>query len=909
MWSASQPPPHARTSGVSFTMGGDAPAPGGLTGGHGGADHGGEPPIAPEFFSEALDAAMALVHADGGELATLDDTRQRLVLRARRTRPRLDSTFGSMGAIGSPSRISQPLLGNMPMRGGMSAPIAPIGGPMAGPMGGPMGDIDQQATDLLPGVMLTRTYRPGERLIGYTWQRGEAVIMRGEDCRMLPGGTAPADPDAPWHLAVPIHRPGPFSSPRASRQIIGVIALHNRDPLWQFSARDVELLTLHADRVAGSMKANEMAWLNEGQAALLDVLRGHTGSMPEMPGLYLHIRDVVRRLIDAPSFGLLKYDQSREEALFALAERDGRPAVTAPFAAVRGPRWWQAAYRGQMVCVTAPEDFALHPEYGVLGFGGEEPVQSLMAAPLMLGKTLLGAIVAGSPRADAYPPEHVKLFETLARSAAVVIENAELNARTIHALQQQRIKTDQLGILNNSALTLNVSLDLPTTLRKLARLAKGLTDAQMCRVLLLNDDGSAFVSRATNLDRDRPPAAGGPLEAGPAAGEDAGESVELPWGWRDLGRQLGTQQYVYWEDLTSEWNAGTPLGALLADERIATSLVMPIVVPERERPHDLAAVTALAAHERPEEAQRVETLGALWVYSPGVRHTFPAEQIVLLEGLASQAAIAITNAKLFRQVEQAYERQKELDRYKDEFILTVSHEFRTPLTAIDGYVGLIGRHGPNLPKEKLEQFAQEIRLATTQLASMINMLADANRMTNQQLQLTLRPVHLLTVAQTATRQQPPQSQTRIQVAVDPEIWVPADPERLNQVVSNLLSNALKYSPEGMPCEISARAETREALARAGRPHAAAEGAPARWVVVTVSDHGEGVAPEDQPRLFQKFVRLPRSLVTSVRGTGLGLWICRQYVEAMGGDIWVESALNDGSRFRFCLPLAAPPQGA
>jgi signal transduction histidine kinase len=191
---------------------------------------------------------------------------------------------------------------------------------------------------------------------------------------------------------------------------------------------------------------------------------------------------------------------------------------------------------------------------------------------------------------------------------------------------------------------------------------------------------------------------------------------------------------------------------------------------------------------------------------------------------------------------------------------------------------------------------------------MINMLADANRMTSQQLQLTLRPVHLLTVAQTATRQQPPQSQARVQVSVEPEIWVPADLERLNQVVSNLLSNALKYSPEMMPCEISARVESREALVRAGRLHAA-EGAPTHWVVVTVTDHGEGVAPEDQPRLFQKFVRLPRSLVTSVRGTGLGLWICRQYVEAMGGDIWVESMVNEGSRFRFCLPLAAPPAGA
>jgi signal transduction histidine kinase len=795
----------------------------------------------------------------------------------------METTLGGIGTIGGASRISQPLLAGAGMR-----PVA--------------GGIDEQSTDLLPGVLLTRTYRPGERLIGYTWQRGDAVIMRGDECRALYGGTAPADADAPWHLAVPIHRPGPFSAPRASRHIIGVIALHNRDPLWQFSQRDIELLTLHADRVAGSMKANELAWLNEGQAALLDVLRGAGGSMPELPGLYLRVRDVVRRLIDAPSFGLLKYDPLRDEVLFALAERDERAVATAPFSSAAAPRWWQQARAGRMVCVTAPEDYAQHRDYCVLGFGGDEPVLSLMAAPLLAGKTLMGAIVAGSPRADAYPPEHVRLFETVARSAAVVIENAELSAKNIRALLQQRVKAEQLSVLNNSALTLNASLDLQVTLRQLARQAKGLTDAQMCRVFMLNEDGKTFVSRATNLDRERP---------GPGVGHDSGalasdaleDGVEIPWEWRQLGHLLRTQPWVDMDDLASEWHASTSLGRMLAEERVSAALVIPIVAPEREH------TSELAVEQHAQRAQRVQTLGALFVYTPGARHAFPAEQIVLLEGLASQAAIAITNAQLFRQVEQAYERQKELDRYKDEFILTVSHEFRTPLTAIDGYVGLIGRHGSNLPKEKLEQFAQEIRLATTQLANMINMLADANRMTSQDLELTLRPVHLQAVAQTATRHQPPQSQTRIHVVVDPSLWVPADQERLNQVVSNLLSNALKYSPEDQPCEVTARIESRELLARAGRVHAAADGAAARWVVLTVADHGDGVAAEDQSRLFQKFVRLPRSLTTTVRGTGLGLWICRQYIEAMGGDIWVDSALNEGSRFSFSLPLIAPPAGA
>jgi signal transduction histidine kinase len=98
--------------------------------------------------------------------------------------------------------------------------------------------------------------------------------------------------------------------------------------------------------------------------------------------------------------------------------------------------------------------------------------------------------------------------------------------------------------------------------------------------------------------------------------------------------------------------------------------------------------------------------------------------------------------------------------------------------------------------------------------------------------------------------------------------------------------------------------TRDALAAQNRPHAKAEDAPERWVVVGVQDGGPGIAPEDQDKLFHKFVRLSRSLTTSVRGTGLGLWICRQYVEAMGGDIWVESEFGKGAHFQFSLPYTA-----
>lgn len=884
---APTPPPSQRPSGVPASAGSDMSHPGtgylghtsahavpassgGLNGGALGAPRLSHPPapevpgvrpLDPAFFGDALDAAMALVHADSGELATLDDSRQRLVLRARRTRARMDGGLGAFGARGPashPMRVSQTSLGQNALT-----------------YGDPLADIEQQATDLLPGILLTRTYRPGERLIGHTWQRGEPVIMRGEDCRALPGGMAPADQDAPWHLAVPIIRTGSFVRPRAGRQIVGVIAVHNRDPHWSFSPRDIELLVLHADRVASSMEAAELARQTEGQAALLEVLRGTGSPSPDLPSLYVRVREVVGQLVDVSSFALLLLEPRSEELVFAVVERGGQSLSLPPLAVSAAPGWWSVVRRGRVLCISAPEDRAARPDLCVLGWGGNEAVQSLLAAPLVVGNTLLGAIVAGCPQADAYAPEQARLFETVARSAAIVIENAQLADETRRHLLQAHAKSEQLAAINNAVLTLNSSLDLDTTLRHLVHQAKALTSAQVCVAFLLDDAGEELVARATNLDLASDPTSGGATRPTVSLGE-----VRVPLKWRGVGGAVAREQFIVLDGLDSDYD-DSPLGRLLAQERVASVLVLPVV-------------------------HQGSPIGALAVYTPGQRHNFPPEEISLLQGLASQAAVAVSNARLYHQLERAYERQKELDRYKDEFILTVSHEFRTPLTAIEGYVSLIGRHADRLQREKLEEFAEQIHTATTQLAGMITMLADANRMSSQVLNLALRPVNLRETVETAVRQYPPESVARIDDAVPPDCWVPADGERLRLVISNLVSNALKYSPAHEPCVVTAAREQRGSLARRGVPVATGSGAPESWVVVSVVDRGEGIAPEDQANLFQKFVRLTRSLTTPVRGTGLGLWICRQYVEAMGGSIWVESEIGKGSAFRFCLPAAGPP---
>ncbi len=821
-----------------------------------------------DFFAEALDGAMALVRADGGEIATLDDTRQVLVSRARRTTPLLET---SSPALGIPAHHSQPLAPKPTLAGG--SPSASYGG---GPFApgltalkdetSPLDEIEVQSTQLLPATLSRRTYRKGERLIGYTWEQGDVVVLPGDKCRELPGGTAPSDAEAAWHLAVPIFQPGSLATSRSSTNIIGVIAVYNKEELWSFSTRDIQVLSLHADRTARAMHAAELVRQNQSQADLLNLLGVDAGDSGQH-AIYQHLRDLVRQMIDAPSFAVLLYHARQDEVSFELAERDGLAVSVGRFPATALPPWWGPVRTRHTICISAPEDRALRPEYCVLGWGDDHPVQSILAAPLMVRNECIGAVVAGSPRPDVYAPEHARLFATIGQSAAVVIQNALLNEERRVSHRKTRAKEHQLSVLNNAVMTLNASLDLDETLRALVGQAAHLTQAHVCSVLLLNESGDWLIGQAANAAVE---GAQTPLH-----------QTRLSPDWRGLHDALRGGQFLLLDHLDLEWEDDTDSGRFLAEQRVQSCLVMPIV--HKETP-----------------------LGILMAYSPGQRYHFPSEEIVLLQGLASQAAVAISNARLYQRLERAYEQQKELDRLKDEFILTVSHEFRTPVTAIDGYVTLISKHGHKLDHEKLDQFASEIRQATNQLMGMVNMLHDANSLSNQPVQMVIQPVNVRAAAERAIQALAPEAKARMVLEVAPDHWVMADSDRLTDVFSNLLSNAIKYSPAGKPCQITARLETREALMRQNRSHAVADGAPEQWVVVGVRDWGEGITSEDQARLFRKFVRLARSLTTSVRGTGLGLWICRQFLDAMGGDIWVESEFGTGSHFQFSLAWTSAP---
>src|SRR5689334_1550244 len=254
-------------------------------------------------------------------------------------------------------------------------------------------------------------------------------------------------------------------------------------------------------------------------------------------------------------------------------------------------------------------------------------------------------------------------------------------------------------------------------------------------------------------------------------------------------------------------------------------------------------------------------------------------------------------------VGRAFERERELTQLKDQFIIDANHELRTPIMALYNNLELLNatlEQGDPARHARLMQRALAAGDAVLRLLR--NVLEtgalESNAPRIEPVALPLAPTirAVLETFDPGDIGEPSLAEGMFQsravtVSVPPDLRVWADEARLRQVLINLLSNALKYSDPGTPIEVAAFAGRR------------AHGQESSLIQLNVRDHGLGIPPRDQPNLFQRFVRLERDIAGSVRGTGVGLYVCRILVMAMGGRIWVESSgvPGEGSTFSLTLP--------
>jgi signal transduction histidine kinase len=248
----------------------------------------------------------------------------------------------------------------------------------------------------------------------------------------------------------------------------------------------------------------------------------------------------------------------------------------------------------------------------------------------------------------------------------------------------------------------------------------------------------------------------------------------------------------------------------------------------------------------------------------------------------------------------AYEQQKQLNQFKDEFIMNVSHELRTPLTQVYGFLELLHDYHGQLDSQQQKTFLSRAKYGCQELMHLVNSVLDATKASSGLKPPPLQTLSVASVAQEVLDHLDPRKRDdyTIQLSVPDDLLVRADHQYLRQILRNLVSNAFKYSPEHTTISIYATvAEATEGQAESNPQ-----------VCIAVKDTGPGIPPEEIPQLFQRFARLKRDVSGTVRGTGLGLYVCKQLVEAMHGTIWVESTgvAGEGSRFCFTLDLVAAP---
>lgn len=233
-------------------------------------------------------------------------------------------------------------------------------------------------------------------------------------------------------------------------------------------------------------------------------------------------------------------------------------------------------------------------------------------------------------------------------------------------------------------------------------------------------------------------------------------------------------------------------------------------------------------------------------------------------------------------------RERELDKLKTDFISVVSHELRTPLTSIKGYTDLLLSGATGEISELQGEFLSIIQSSTTRLSNLINDILDISRIESGTIEIKHEPIDYRRIVADTLRLMKAAADEK-QISMDaslPETIPPVrgDIDKVAQVLGNLVSNAIKYTPEGGWVKVSLEI-TGEAS-----------------VLTSVTDSGIGIAPEDQKRLFQKFFRADNTSTREAGGTGLGLVIAKTIVELLGGAIWVESEPGRGTRFYFTLPL-------
>ena len=488
------------------------------------------------------------------------------------------------------------------------------------------------------------------------------------------------------------------------------------------------------------------------------------------------------------------------------------------------------------------------------GIGSTSGSRTFLLVPLRQQGDLTGVLVARRMEVRPFTSAKIKLLETFADQAVIAIENVRLFKELEERTSELARSVGELKALGEVGQAVSSTLDLQTVLSTIVGRAVQLSGTDCGIIYEYDESTQEFHLRASYQMEDEL--------------VRAYQATPLHLGQGATGRAAETRLPYQIADLREEHELPTRgMRPLLFRLGYQSLLAVPLLLDQK-------------------------IMGALTVYR---RQTgsFAPEVVNLLQTFATQSVLAIQNARLFREIEDKSRQIEAANRHKSEFLANMSHELRTPLNAIIGFSEVLGERMFGELNEKQAEYTEDILSSGRHLLSLINEILDLSKVEAGRMELELATFDLplaIDNARTFVRERATKHGINLDVTVDERLGeFVGDERKIKQILLNLLSNAVKFTPEGGRIGIKARQ---------------ADGS----VEISVSDTGIGIAPEDQPKIFEEFRQVGADYAHKVEGTGLGLTLAKKFVELHGGKIWVTSEVGKGSTFTFTLPTNVRGEG-
>jgi signal transduction histidine kinase/CheY-like chemotaxis protein len=597
---------------------------------------------------------------------------------------------------------------------------------------------------------------------------------------------------------------------------------------------------------------------------LSDIGKEVTASL-DLDTILFKLYERVNQLVDATIFGVGLYRPEKHAIEYSLAiERGQRYAPYTRDASDKNQFavWCIDNRKPVLINDVATESQKYVPSYrhdkGLLADGtAAQPPISMIYLPLIAQDRVLGVLSVQSFRKNAYTEQHVTLLENLAAYTTIALDNAGAYRLINEREHEIRDRAAELATINRITQALSTHLDM-------GRLIEFVGDQ-------VRDVFHASIAYVSLLDR-------------------ASMMLHFPYTFGE-----DSESRPYGEGLTSQIiRTGQPL---LINEDFDRSRAKLGIQPIGRQAASYLGVPIPAGGEM---------IGVISVQTTDQEGRFTEAYQRLLATIASAVGVAIHNAKLFEDARQARAAAEDADAAKSSFLSTVSHELRTPLTSVLGFAKIIRRRleerlFPLIPEEdrKIQQTKRQVidnlNVVVSEgerLTKLIDDVLDLAKIEAGKFTWNMESLSVSDVierAVSATSSLFEAKKLMLVRNIEPGLpQINGDSDRLIQVVINLISNAVKFTDSGtITCSAGARDGD---------------------IVVSIADSGIGIAPTDQPKVFEKFKQVGDTLTDKPKGTGLGLPICKEIVEHHGGRIWVESEPGKGSTFSFSLPVktgAAP----